>query len=59
MSGALVVTRRKNEEIVIGDDIRVIILGTKAGKTRVVIKAPKHVTVHRAEVYDRIKGSSK
>ena len=51
----LVLTRKKNESIMIGDDIEIMILSDDLGKVRVGINAPKDLPVHRREVYDAIK----
>jgi carbon storage regulator len=53
----LVLTRKKNESIVIGDDVFIIVVEVRGDKVRLGIEAPKSVTVHRREVYDRIKRS--
>ena len=53
----LVLTRKKNESIVIGDDVFIIVVEIRGGKVRLGIAAPKSATVHRREVYDRIKCS--
>ena len=52
----LILTRRPGEEIFIGDDITVVVLGVKGSQVRVGVNAPKEVAVHREEIYDRIKG---
>ena len=52
----LVLTRKIGEEIVIGDNIRVKILGILGGKVRIGIVAPEDVVVDRQEVHDRRKG---
>ena len=51
----LILTRRVGETIMIGDDVTVTILGVKGNQVRVGINAPKHVAVHREEIYERIK----
>jgi carbon storage regulator len=51
----LSLTRKINETIVIGDDIHVTIISSRGGQVRVGIDAPKSVTVHRKEIYDRIR----
>ena len=51
----LILTRRVGESVVIGDDIGVTILGVKGNQVRIGITAPKDVTVHRQEIYERIK----
>ncbi|MFH1075547.1 MAG: carbon storage regulator CsrA [Pseudomonadota bacterium] len=51
----LVLTRRMGERITIGDDIVVKILEIKGGQVKLGVEAPRHVKVHREEIYDRIK----
>jgi carbon storage regulator len=50
----LVLSRRLGETLVIGDDIKVTVLGISGHQIRVGIEAPKDVSVHREEVYLRI-----
>jgi len=50
----LVLSRNKNESIMIGDDVEVLIVDIKGDKVRLGITAPKHIPVHRREIYDRI-----
>ncbi|MBC8351415.1 MAG: carbon storage regulator CsrA [Planctomycetes bacterium] len=47
----LVLSRKKNEQIVIGDDIVITIVDVRADKVRLGIEAPSHVPIHRHEVY--------
>ena len=51
----LILTRRVGETVIIGDDIRVTVLGVKGNQVRVGVKAPDHVAVHREEIYERIR----
>jgi len=51
----LVLARRLNESIMIGDDIEVVIIDIKGDQVKLGIKAPRKVTVHRKEVYQEIK----
>ena len=53
----LVLSRKKDESIIIDDNIVVTIVEIRGGKVRLGIEAPKEVTVHRREVYDAIKES--
>ena len=50
----LVLSRRCGESVMIGPDIRVVVLGVKSGQVRLGIEAPAAVAVHREEVYVRI-----
>ena len=50
----LILTRKINESIVIGDDVTVTVLGVQGNQIRLGINAPKNVSVHREEIYDRI-----
>jgi len=51
----LVLMRRVGETLMIGEDVAVTILGVKGNQIRVGIDAPKTKSVHRREVYDRIR----
>lgn len=51
----MILSRCKDEEIVIGDDIRVMIVEVRGDRVRLGITAPKEVSVHRQEVYEAIK----
>ncbi len=51
----LVLTRKAGEGIIIGDDVRITIVEIKGGSIRIGIDAPRHMKVHRQEVYDKIK----
>ena len=50
----LILTRKVNESLVVGDDIKLTVLGIKGGQIRIGISAPREVAVHRQEIYDRI-----
>ncbi|MDD2913154.1 MAG: carbon storage regulator CsrA [Candidatus Pacebacteria bacterium] len=50
----LVLSRKKNESIVINDDITIIVVEIRGDKVRLGIEAPKEVPVHRKEVFDAI-----
>ena len=50
----LVLSRKKNESIIINDDIVIVVVEIRGDKVRLGVKAPKEVPVHRREVYDAI-----
>ena len=51
----LVLTRRVNETLVVGDDVMVTVLSVSGNQVRIGINAPRHVSVHREEIYEKIK----
>jgi carbon storage regulator len=51
----LILTRRVGETVVIGEDITVTVLGVKGNQVRLGVNAPREVTVHREEIFERIK----
>jgi len=51
----LVLSRKKNESIVIDDNIVITVVEIRGDKVRLGVEAPKEVPVHRREVYDAIK----
>jgi carbon storage regulator len=50
----LVLSRQKDESIIIGDDIEITIVDVRGDKVRLGINAPREISVHRKEVYEAI-----
>jgi len=50
----LVLSRKKNESIVINNDIRIVVVEIRGDKVRLGVEAPREVPVHRHEVYEAI-----
>jgi carbon storage regulator len=50
----LILTRRVGESLMIGDNVNVTVLGIKGNQVRLGVNAPKEVSVHREEIYQRI-----
>ena len=50
----LVLSRQKDESIIIGDDVEITIVDVRGDKVRLGINAPKSISVHRKEVYEAI-----
>ncbi|HZZ73664.1 MAG TPA: carbon storage regulator CsrA [Pirellulales bacterium] len=51
----LVLSRKKNESIIINDQITIVVVEIRGDKVRLGVEAPKEVPVHRREVYDAIR----
>lgn len=54
----LILTRRIGESLIIGDDVEVHVLGVNGNQIRIGVDTPKEVTVHREEIYQRIKAEN-
>jgi len=54
----LILTRRVGETLIVGDSIRLTVLGVKGNQVRIGINAPKDVAVHREEIWQRIHNDS-
>jgi len=55
----LVLSRQRDESIMIGDDVEIIIVDVRGDKVRLGITAPKNIPVHRREIYDAIQREKK
>ena len=55
----LVLSRQKNQTIMIGDNIEITVIDVRGDKVRLGITAPTHIPVHRKEVYEAIKRENK
>jgi len=50
----LVLSRRKDESIMVGDDVEIMIVAIRRNEIQLGINAPKYIPVHRKEIYGRI-----
>lgn len=55
----LVITRKKDESILIGDDIEIKIVKVEDGSVKLAIEAPRDITILRKEIFDRVKEENK
>ncbi|MBS7525789.1 carbon storage regulator CsrA [Fusibacter paucivorans] len=55
----LILTRKKNESIIINNNIEIQIISIEEGKVKIGINAPKEVAIHRSEIFDKIMESNK
>ena len=55
----IVLSRKKNESIIINNDIKIVVVEIRGDKVRLGVEAPKEVSVHRKEVYDAIQRGNK
>lgn len=51
----LVLSRQRDQSIMIGDEIEITIVDVRGDKVRIGINAPKHISVHRKEIYEAIR----
>ena len=50
----LILTRRVGETLIIGDDVKITVLGVRGHQVRIGVDAPKTISVHREEIYQKI-----
>jgi len=55
----LVLSRKRGESVIIGDDIQVVVTGIRSGKVSLGIQAPKNISVRRTEIYLAMKLAEK
>ena len=51
----LILTRKVGESLLIGDDVSITILNVRGNQVKIGVKVPKEISVHREEIYQRIK----
>lgn len=54
----LILTRRIGETLIIGDGVKLTVLGVKGNQARLGVEAPRDVPVHREEVFEKVKAES-
>jgi carbon storage regulator len=53
----LVLSRRYSQAILIGDDVKIVVLGSRGGYVQIGVTAPSHIEVHREEIHEAIQRS--
>lgn len=54
----LILTRKIGEVLLIGDDVEITVLSIRGNQVKLGVNAPKEISVHRQEIYERIKASA-
>jgi len=55
----LILSRKKNESIMIGKDIELVVVELEDGKVKLGIKAPRDIEIHRKEIFEEIQAENK
>jgi carbon storage regulator len=55
----LVLSRKLNQSIMIGDDVRIVVVSVDRDQVKIGIEAPRDISVHRSEVYEEIKRTNR
>ena len=50
----LILTRRIGEVLIIGDEVKITVLGVRGNQVRIGVDAPKNISVHRKEIYEQV-----
>lgn len=53
----LILTRKIGEVLLVGDDVEITVLSIRGNQVKLGVNAPKEISVHRQEIYDKIKAS--
>lgn len=59
MSVMLVLSRKKKEAVLIGEEIKITVIGIEGDKVKLGIEAPENLTIYREEIYEAIKAENK
>lgn len=54
----LILTRKIGEVLLVGDDVEITVLSIRGNQVKLGVNAPKEISVHRQEIYERIKASA-
>ncbi|MDD0824921.1 carbon storage regulator CsrA [Mannheimia sp. AT1] len=54
----LILTRKIGEVLLVGDDVEITVLSIRGNQVKLGVNAPKEISVHRQEIYDKIKASA-
>lgn len=54
----LILTRKIGEVLLVGDNVEITVLNIRGNQVKLGVNAPKEISVHRQEIYDKIKATS-